>query len=48
MVGGQEVNGRQWRVGDEYTMGGIRLQTLLPPPDLVTASRASYYLYNGL
>jgi len=25
-----------------------RLQTLLPPPDLTTSSRASYYLYNSL
>jgi hypothetical protein len=39
--GGQEVNGRQRRVGDKYAMGGIRLQTLLPPPDLAAASRAS-------
>ena len=37
--GGQEVNRRQRRVGDEYVMGGISLQTLLLPPDLVAASR---------
>jgi hypothetical protein len=26
--GGQEVNRRQWRVGDEYAVGGIHLQSL--------------------
>jgi hypothetical protein len=44
--GGQEVNRRQRVVGDEYAMGGIRLQTLLPPPELPATSRASYYLYS--
>jgi len=48
---GPEVNSRQRRVGDEYAMGGIRLQTSLPPPDrgrclpeLPVASRASCLL----
>jgi hypothetical protein len=31
--GGQEVNSRQRRVGDEYAVSGIHLHTLLPPPD---------------
>jgi hypothetical protein len=34
MDGGQEVNDRQRRVGDEYAMGGICLQSFLPPPKL--------------
>jgi hypothetical protein len=42
--GGQEVNRRQRRVGDEYAMGGIRLQTLLPPPELPAVFRASCLL----
>jgi hypothetical protein len=48
---GPEVNSKQRRVGDEYAMGGIRLQTSLPPPDrgrrlpeLPAASRASCLL----
>jgi hypothetical protein len=46
-----EVNSKQRRVGDEYAIGGIHLQTSLPPPDrgrclpeLPAASRASCLL----
>jgi hypothetical protein len=48
---GPEVNSKQPRVGDEYAVGGIRLQTSLPPPDrgrclpeLPATSRASCLL----
>jgi hypothetical protein len=41
---GPEVNGRQRRVGDEYAMGGIRLPTSLPPPELPAVPRASCLL----
>jgi hypothetical protein len=51
MDAGPEVNSKQRRVGDEYAMGGICLQTSLPPPDwgrclpeLPAASRASCLL----
>jgi hypothetical protein len=46
--GGQEMNGRQRRVGDEYAMGGIHLQTLLPPPDLAAAYRAPCHIQSFL
>ena len=51
MDAGPEVNSKQPPVGDEYAVGGIRLQTLLPPPDrgrylpeLPATSRASCLL----
>ena len=48
---GPEMNSKQRRVGDEYAMSGMRLQTSLPPPhrggylpELPVASRASCHL----